>query len=780
MKRLQLLGKTKYFNLSGSHSQSMHDHRSTHDKLFTNRQVPTIDTQMFIHTDDNKGLLALPDKILLLILKQLDTNTLLQLCALHSKLYRIVTNHLLFDNVVLSDKLSLLQFNALIHSEFRTANLLSYNAKLNGINERDINVDSKIARFQVKSVEFINPQCQDSLLKYSKFYNKQDSSSVIGGTYNLNSIVSSPKHKSNNSSNNNTNNTTNTTNTTNSNNTDNKISDNNLSNTKLNYHHNSNVNKYLKDLQHWENKYAYYTYIELMLDIIDYLPNIYHIKLTNIENNFKIPLWYSVFNDGSKDFMKKILKGQQSITNNELRTFEISDKFIKDYERKFYSLQRIKKLELTGATDTKNKKNSNLPVVPLRSNLLCCFGIINELVINSMIIDTASLDTPMEFLPLHLRKQDRTFNLHSTYQSLTLQNCHIIPGNGILKLFQQYFKDVKRLQLLKINSKYDLLVSNCFSSLVDLTIDCNSNCFINKICVNDDYYYEQSQQQLNNALVMSDNSSIAETLLDDPTEQKLQSPPPTSLVVMSLNLNYIKRTITDLKKNTRKPSIITIDQNNFFKQLRIPTFHSSYHYFKNIWDKLPHKFVNINIINIPFTNVYPLSPTHYIENLINRLNNSDQETLIAYRDNISDTNNNGNHDNANDNILEDNDYYWDEPIKKCIRDNLTILKRKKPAFHDLDINETINEITTNLINNYQDYKNFKDIPNLNLYCFLHSLSKFKSVRIQMLRRKKDCTARNRYDWELLFKPVLNVNVPIEVTDRDGVLLYSYGKRYQWS
>lgn len=752
MKRLQLLGKTKYFSLSGSHSHQV-------DSTPAHIMAPaTIDANMFVQQTDLNGLLALPDKILLLILEQLDLETLLQLCPLHSKLYRLITNHLLFGKVILHDKLSLLKFNALIHSEFRTANLLHYNAMAK--------VDSKIARFQVKSIEFINPQCQDSLLKYSKFYNKQDSSSVIGGAYNLNSIVSSPK--SNTSGNNNSGTNNNSASTT----------ENNLP--KLNFNH---TNKYLKDLQNWENKYSYYTYIELMLDIIDYLPNIYHIKLTNIENNFKIPLWYSVFNDGSKDFMKKIIKGQQSMTNNELRTFEISDKFVKDYEMKFHSLQRIKKLELTATVDNKNKKNSTLPQVPLRSNLLCCFGIINELIVNNMIIDTLSLDTPMEFLPLHLRKQDRTYNLNSTYQSLTLQNCHIIPGNGILKLFQQYFKDVKRLQLLQINSKYDLLISNCFQSLTELTIDCNSNCFTNKISVNDDYYYEQ---HVNNNIILSDNNSIAETLLDDPREQKLQSPPPTSLVVMSLNLNYIRRTITDLKKNVRKPSILTIDQEHFFNQFSVPTFHSSYHYFKKIWDKLPHKYVNINIINIPFTNVHPLSPTHYIENLVDRLNNSDQETLIAYRDNNStphtnnittsnDINNENNHDDH-----DDDDYYWDEPIRQCIRDHLTILKQKKPSLSDLDINGVINEITTNLINNYKDYKNFKDIPNLNLYCFLHSLSKFKSVRIQMLRRKKECTARNRYDWELLFNPVLNVNVPIEVIDRDGVLLYSYGKRYQWS
>lgn len=79
------------------------------------------------------------------------------------------------------------------------------------------------------------------------------------------------------------------------------------------------------------------------------------------------------------------------------------------------------------------------------------------------------------------------------------------------------------------------------------------------------------------------------------------------------------------------------------------------------------------------------------------------------------------------------------------------------------------------INGYQNFKFYKDIPNVNLWCFLKSLSKFKSVKINLLRTWLYCTPRSRYDWELLLKPVLNVNVPVIVTDRDGYVVYSYGQ-----
>lgn len=776
MKRFQLFGRSKYFSLTSPssvssvesseerfptiiHNEGSFDSNQNHRN--NNNDISGLDTTI--------TLLSLPDKILCKILVELDLSTLLKLCHLNSRLYSIITNEFLFNhprrNIKLFDKMALLKFNALIHAEFKTANMLrGYK-----------NYTNKIARFLVTTIEFVNPQCQDSLLKYSRFYNKQDHLSLIGGSFNLDSITSSPSSITN--SYYRTNNTQ-------------SISK------------NKKASQTIDLLDKLEIKYSHYTYIELMLDIIDYLPNLMHVKLTQIDKNFKIPLWYSVFNDGSKEFMKKIIRGQQSITIDDLRTFQISDSFAKQYECQFYSLQRIKRLELQGALE-----NGTDVTVPLRSNLLCCFGIITELILENLVIDKLSLDTPMEFLPLYLRKEIKinnstvnnysdsgsnysdnrsihhkmkhrqqcmeslSYTVNSTYTALTLKSCNIIAGNGILRLFQSYFKDVKRLSLFNLLSKYDLLIVNCFPSLTDLTIDCNSKCFIDEMYVPEEYYYDQRNVPMdpyNESSLHSDCISMTETLLDDPGESILQSPPPTSFVVMSLNLNYINRTITDIQNNKRKPSMLTGEQGQFFQSIRVPAFHCFFHYYKNLWDRLPYKSININIINIPFTNVFPLSPGKFIENMLQHSDNipnycldnedihyhsADQETLIAFRNNH-----------------EAPDYYWNSNIKQCISD---ILNRIRGVPTE-QIESIVANIDTDLFNNYQNYKCFKDIPNLNLYYFLQSLSKFKSVKIQMLRKFVNCTVRTRYDWELLLDPVLNVNVPIEVTDKDGIKLYSYG------
>ena len=761
MKRFQLFGRSRYFSLAGC--SSVPTESSKNNGL---SKVVCTDKSM----DSNNGsdlntritLLSLPDKILCKILIELDLQTLLKLCHLNSRLYCIISNKFLFNhprrNIKLCDKMALLKFNALIHAEFKTANLLRGNK----------NYANKIARFLVTTIEFVNPQCQDSLLKYSRFYNNNNNNNnndpytLIGGSFNLDSITSSP--------------------------------DSNISSIATE----KKASQTIKLLDKLEIKYSHYTYIELMLDIIDYLPNLMHVKLTQIDKTFKVPLWYSVFNDGSKEFMKKIIRGQQSITIDDLRSFQISESFAKQYESRFYSLQRIKKLELQGSLE-----NGTDVTVPLRSNLLCCFGVVNELILENLVIDTTSLDTPMEFLPLYLRREIKVNNIsnsstnssvkrsnqcressmytvNSTYNVLTLKSCNIIAGNGILRLFQSYFKDVKRLSLLNLLSKYDLLVVNCFPSLTDLTIDCNSKCFTTMPYVPEEYYYDQRNipvDSYNESSLYSDCVSMTKTLLDDPFESLLQSPPPTSFVVMSLNSNYINRTVTDIRNNKRKPSMLTRDQGQFFESNRVPAFHCFFHYYKDLWDRLPYKSINISIVNIPFTNVYPLSAKdfiqgilqhndnipnywrdndntdhHFMDHIFNH-NSADQETLIAFR-----------------NHLEAPDYYWNNNIKQCISDNL---QRMRDLSTD-QIENIVGNIDTDLFNNYQNYKYFKDIPNLNLYYFLKSLSKFRSVKIQMLRRFVNCTVRTRYDWELLLEPVLNVNVPIEVTDRDGIKLYSYG------
>lgn len=782
MKRLQSFGRSRYFSLGNSSRSSSESSEklSTAEKYFkptTTEAMREISSIENIMLNENREiidtpiltLLSLPDKVLCKILNEMDISTLLTLCHLNSKLYSLISNHFLFNhprmNIKLHSKMSLLKFNALIHAEHKTAN----------IHCGKRNVSSKNARFLVTTIEFVDPQCQDSLLKYSKFYNRQGSTSIIGGSYNLNSIATSP---------------------------------NSINGGHSKIINNRNIDRKLHVLDKWEAKYSHYTYIELMLDIIDYLPNLIHLKLTHIDKTFKIPLWYSVFNDGSRDFMKKIIKGQQSMTMDDLRTFQISDNFAKEYEHKLYGLPRIKRLELHGSLN-----NGKDITVPLRSNLLCCFGIVNELILVNLVIDTVSLDTPMEFLPLNLRRETKivsddvdtstinrlsnkisdnkdynnkksrqrqqiaspSFTVHATYNSLTLQACNIIPGNGILRLFQAYFKDVKRFSLLSLVSTFDLLIANCFPNLKDLTIDCDSKCFNNERYVSDSYYYKQTNASLDTYNGTTDFSSMTDTLLDDPDGTTLQSPPPTSFAIMSWNLNYINRTITDIQSSKRKPLILTTEQGNFFRATKIPEFHCFFHYYKNLWDKLPQKSININIINIPFTNVFPLSPKNFMYAMLqnnesffdisNNNNNSlemdrffnnpeaDQETLIAFRNNN-----------------EAPDYYWNDNIRQCIRDTL----QGTGSLSVEQIEDVVKQTEPDIFNNYQNFKLFKDIPNLNLYYFLKSLSNFKSVKIQMLRSFIDCTARTRYDWELLLGPVMNVNVPVKVTDRDGIKLYSYG------
>lgn len=755
MRRLQLLGKSRHFLKGASKSNEPVKWDIGRDP------TPPADETDALEPDTpspTAGMLGLPEKILLMILADLDNETLVNLCLTNSTLYKIIADNFLYKTVRLTSKLSLLRFNALIHSEFHTINAAS-----------SITSGSQNARFLTRSVEFSNPQCQDSLLKYSKYYNKTSAdNSVIGGAYSYSSgpIASSPKvrHSGQDSA-------TASTHESRGHSAKSESS-------PLLAHNTAKLSKktleFLETLNKLEYKYSHYTYIELMLDIIDYLPNLSHIILSDVEPNFKIPLWYSVFNDGSKDFFRKIIKGQQSMNSNDLRTFQVSQQFLNDYERKFYALQRFKTLEIRAASDP---AKAHTPIVPLRPNMLCCFGIINELVLDNVVIDTESLDTPMEFLPLYVYKEQKSasekeiYDLHSTYNTLTLKHCHIVPGNGILRLFNSYFRAVTNLSLLDINSKFDLLLCNCFPALKDLTIDCNSTCFTHARLVNEDYYYKEIDDH--HAFDENDGASIAETLLDTPVQKILHTPPPTTAVVLSLNLNYISRTTNDkssaMMKN--KPSIVTHKQSDFFHMSRIPQFHYCYHYYKNLFERIPSRNVNINVINIPFTNVFPVSPVGYWEKVLNKLLSSDQETLIAY-----------NHTQQAEPTIEDangNDqpreftHQWDESVLKCMRDGLTMLKRR-PGYDTLDIDAVIDDLDMeDKFDNFENYQNFVDIPNINLYSFLKQLSKFKSVKIQLLRKWLFCTPRTRYDWELLLKPLLNVKVPIEVRERDGFVLYSY-------
>ncbi|EDO14329.1 hypothetical protein Kpol_167p2 [Vanderwaltozyma polyspora DSM 70294] len=752
MKGLQFFGKSRNSSLNNDRNQE-----STQLNTFADI-IGDPDDKIGDRMDSKEiSLLSLPSKILFRILESLDYSTLLSLCVVNSKFYNLVSNHFLYKDVVLDSKLSLLKFNAVIHSEFHTVSAL----KSSCISK----TSSQNIRFLVKSIEFVNPQSQDSLLKYSAFY-KKDNKDLIGGTFCFDPSGSESSSYKRSSSN------------TRKNESSSSLMSplaKLISNGNNETSNSRTPRNTFRKLDKWESKYVQYTYIELMLDIIDYLPNLRHIIISNIEPNFKIPLWYSVFNDGSRDFFKKIMNGQQSMNIHDLRTFEVSTEFVSQYEKKFYSLRRVKTVELRASNDSNNSStstsnhnnnsnNNSNNRVQFKPNLICCFGIIDELKLTNFTIDKESLDTPLEFVPLHFKiNDDGIYDLHSTIRSLTLDGCHIVPGNGILRLFHDYFKDTKDLSLLNMTSRYDLLLSNCFSSLKNLTIDCSSEVFTKVPTVNDNYYYTQDQSD-NNQQNLEGNDT--ETLLDLPVDNSLQAAPPTSAVVLALDLGYIPRKQIGSATNSTlkfKPALLTKSQAEFFKRLKVPEFHSFYHYNKNLWDRIPCKNVNINLINIPFTNVFPLAPDVFWEHMI--LNaNDDQDTLIALGAD--------HRHESNDNEIS---YIWNNQVKNCISKSLeNILKQNQ--YSGITSEEVLDNIDSDMINNFNNLKFYKDIPNLNLWCFLKYLSKFKSVRISMLRKWLFCTPRSRYDWELLFKPVLNVRVPIEVKDRDGFVLYSYGEK----
>ncbi|CCF56281.1 hypothetical protein KAFR_0A08470 [Kazachstania africana CBS 2517] len=668
MKGLQLLSKPRIFPFNTSNeAASVHSRNVTTEK-----------------NSSKYALITLPDDIFKSVIDHLDTESLLSLCLTNHAFYDKISKEFLYKDVKLRSKISLLKFNSLIHSK---------KAKL---------------RLLVSSIQFKNPQSQDSLLKYAKFYqgNKTDDT-TIAGSYNY--TLSEGEDKS------------------------------------------PRKFKTSDRLKEIENCYFQYTYIELMLDIIDNLPNLTHITLNDLEPNFKIPLWYSVMNDNSKNFIKKIINNEQSMNNDDLRNFEISTKFVKNYKSRIDCLPRFQKLEL------KSKKS-----VHLRSNLLCCFGLIDELILDGVIIDSLSLDTPMEFIPLVLERQDSKFySVHTTFTSLILKNCQIISGNGILRLFNQFFKRLKRLSLLQVRSKYDILISNCFPSLRELTIDCNSKCFTHPVLIDETYYYDIAQE--NDIDLNEDVTSISETLLDRPVpEKQLQIPAPTSSVILSSNGNYISSTFSDAVRTKKSKDAIplTKPQWQYFKEIRVPSFHVFYHNFKHVWDKLPKRNININIVNIPFTNVFPLSPAVYWERF---LFTNDQETLVG----CSQT-------------LAAEQYPWTNDILNCLQDGIEELNKHKTQIGDsnLYIMDNLN-FEIDRFNNFHNYKNFKDIPYINLFFFFSLLSKFSSIKIKMLRRWINSTKRTRYDWELLLRALLlNVNVPVEVRDQDGFILYSYGDMRQ--
>lgn len=630
-------------------------------------------------------LLGLPDKILERVLENLDLQTYLSLIRVNKKFYQFICERFLFKNVVLTNKMSLLQFNALIQCQSLTL-------------RNDIS-------YLVRSVEFVDPECHDSLFKYSKYYRTDSSGTMIGGTYSFaerqgrsdDIMLNSSRSTS-------------------------------LSSVRSRTKQNSTeIHQRLAKL---ESKFNNYTYIELMLNIIDYLPNLSHIILSQVEQNFKVPLWYSVLNDGSKEFMKKIIKGQGSMTVEDLRSFKVSNEWIRQYEETFQSLSRFKRLSIKAKTN-----------LALRPNHLCCFGVFEELMLENVTITTESLDTPLEYLPLYLRiGRDKRLDLHLPVLSLELKSCTIKPGNGLMRLIYSYFFPVRKLSLYNLQSKFDLLLINCFPSLSHLTLDCNSKCFVDVVPVDESYYFPDEPAQ--------DVLDDVQTLINSSKRTKLTTPPPTTPVVVVMNKGKL---VNNEPSVHRKPALLTTTQANYFQSASISPFHCYFHHFKRLWERIPNSGVHLTIVNIPFTNVFPLVP----ELVWERFLTNDSDTLYG--------------DSDSENEEERDEFWWDSSIRDYLEETIGMSN---------NLDDSHEELEPQKWNDLHRINSFKDIPNVNVWFFLKLISKFQSVEIHMLRQWLFCTPRTRYDWELLLKPVLNGKVPVTVKDNAGYLLYSYGSTIQ--
>lgn len=414
------------------------------------------------------------------------------------------------------------------------------------------------------------------------------------------------------------------------------------------------------------------------------------------------------------------------MTVEDLRSFRVSNNWIRQYEETFNSLARFKRLSIKAKTN-----------ILLRPNLLCCFGVFDELMLENVTITTESVDTPLEYLPLYMRiGEDKCLDLHLPVQSLELRSCIIKPGNGLMRLLHSYFFRVRRLAIYDLQSKFDLLLINCFTSLTDLTLDCNSKCFTDVVPITDSYYYPDD--------LTEDENDDAKTLINPQKEQKLSAPPPTTPVVVVMNQGNLLNSEPSAPK---KPALLTKEQAFYFQTSSISAFHCYYHHFKRLWERIPNKGVNLTIVNIPFTNVFPLIP----QRVWKRFLSTESDTL---------------YERGEDGVTTDvEEYWWDSKIREYLENTCR-------SSNNIDISEE--EFNPNVWNDYHRINSFKDIPNVNVWFFLKLLSKFQSVEIRMLRQWLFCTPRTRYDWELLLNPVLNGKVPVRVKDNAGYLLYSYG------
>jgi len=270
------------------------------------------------------------------------------------------------------------------------------------------------------------------------------------------------------------------------------------------------------------------TYISIMLEIISLLPNLSNISLTQISPGFQFPEWTS-----------------------SLKTYA--------HEHNYYFT--IRKLSLSSESGWN---------IALRPNLLWPFGLIEELQLTDMIIDSSSLLKPPlltvtnENGPL-ITKQPISLTPPETWspiRTLTLSSCSI-ASNGS-RYLKGYFKQVNCLKLVHLKSHYDLLLSHYFPNLKFLSIDLNSKGF---------------------SLYTSNEAN--------------------SINVDNFNSNFA-----------------------YFNSMFVPKFYINYLQFIDVIEKLP-QVEKISLINVSFTNLKPIDPEN-IEDVECSLVNNNLFKFLSY------------------------------------------------------------------------------------------------------------------------------------------------------
>ncbi|CEP25019.1 unnamed protein product [Cyberlindnera jadinii] len=265
------------------------------------------------------------------------------------------------------------------------------------------------------------------------------------------------------------------------------------------------------------------SYIALMVEVISLLPNLSCISVLQISPGFCFPEWTST-----------------------LKTYA--------FEHNYYP--SIRKLTLSSQQGWS---------IALRSNLLWPFGLIEELCLVEMIIDSSSLKKPplltvsneegpliSPLITKNALKMESTVTW-SPIKILSLASCSI--ANNASRFLAGYFRDVHTLKLVSMKSHYDVLLSNCFPNLRTLYIDLNSKAF---------------------SLYNASEASVINT--------------------SNANSNFA-----------------------YFNSQFVPKFYLNYNHFKEIMDKVP-VVDTIVLTNVSFSNVKPVDPediTNEDHNIVN-------------------------------------------------------------------------------------------------------------------------------------------------------------------